>query len=152
MAQAALAIFTELGDKRTIADLQGLLAECAFKDGRREDARDLWLAALDVFTSLGDRPGTAPIMIELGSLDLDDGRFDAALEQLGAARRLAEEMKDPWTHAAALAGLARHAHVTGENTLAYDLLDQAETLARQTEDVTVIRRVEALRSQWDSAG
>jgi predicted ATPase/transcriptional regulator with XRE-family HTH domain len=147
-AQAALKIFTELGDPRTVADLHGLLAECALRDGHQENARELWRTALDEFISLGDHPGTAPILVELGLLDLYDGQLDAALDQLEDGRRLAEEMKDGWTQAAALVGMARHAHLAGNDARACELLAQAGSLARSVKDAAVIRQVEALRSQW----
>jgi hypothetical protein len=60
---------------------------------------------------------------------------------------MAEEMNDPWTQAAALLGLARYAYTTGQNAKALDLLGRAETLARQIQDVAIIRRVETLRDQ-----
>ena len=150
-AREALVIFAELGDRRTIADLRGLLAECAIKEDRRDDARELWLTALSAFTELGDRSGCAPILVELGTLDLEGGDLSAAMARFEAASAMADEMQEPWTQAIARVGLARHAYATGHHAQARTFLDVAEALARKAQDVGTLNKVRDLHRQWSEA-
>lgn len=151
-AHEALAIFRELGDGRTVADLTGLLAECALKEGRRDDARELWLTALGAFGDLSDPSGCAPIQVSLGTLDLEDGDLPAAVARLRDARDMADKLSEPWTQAIARVGLARHAHAMADHTQARRLLDEADAYARKAEDTATRATIRGLRGDWFGEG
>ena len=134
LAEAALAIFRELGDRRGEGTALGNLAILHDQTGSPERARDLYEAALSIHREAGDRQREGVALGNLASLHGDTGSPERARELNETALAIHRHVGDRWSEGIVLANLASLHLETGSPERARELYETALAILRELGD------------------
>jgi predicted ATPase/class 3 adenylate cyclase len=135
LAQEALGLFRELGDRRGIALSLNRLGVAAWRRGEYRSARVLLDEDLALFRDLGDRDRVAWSLFMHGLLDNKQGEYARAASRFEESLALFRELGNKRGIAASLKQLAGTLFVSqGSHDLIYPMLEQALSLDREVGD------------------
>ncbi|MFN8016711.1 MAG: tetratricopeptide repeat protein [Acidimicrobiales bacterium] len=123
---AALALFTELGDDLKLGHLHLNLGVSAYNEGRWDEALRSYARSADAYGRAGDVVGAASTHNNTAEILTDQGRYDEARAELEVARRGYRAAAYAWGTALTTSGLSRLAVRAGDFSTAHALLDTAE--------------------------
>ena len=128
-----LAIFTELGDQRGMADAEVILAWGLIAEGRNDDARRTARRSLRLATTTGHLGGQARAHVAL-AISFSELRPVAAIAHLRSALDLTRCLNNPRYEAGVLQLLAVAYQTTGEMQRSREVLAQALDIVRRYHD------------------
>ena len=121
----SLSIFEALGDRRSAAQTQSLLADLLSTRGQYDEAERLYRRSLLVFKALDDRRSTAVTQSRLANLLNRRGQYDEAEQLYHTGLAIIQQLGDVQNIAIFLIKLARLALARGYPSEAIPLLQQA---------------------------
>lgn len=142
----AMETFEELGDPGGLTWSRGLLAWVRFHQGRDDEALELASVVGADAHERGEVWGEAMMVVLTGAISLWSGRTEQAVETLGQAASLFDEISDSFGALQARCNLARAMAMHGDVASARRVLDDAgaEDLSSLTDDVMSFPRITAL--------
>src|SRR5262249_34927251 len=93
--QEAMRLYTEVGDLWSVALAHHNLANAARTLGDFSEARSQYEAAIQIFRDHGDRWALAQLLEDVAVLEARTGASEVALELVGAAESLRDEIGSP---------------------------------------------------------
>ena len=129
MAEEALAISIEAGDRHGIAESWQSLAVVAHSQTDYRAARECYERAIVLLRELDDRAEIGVMLCGLGQMATAEGDYDEAGVRLAESVAIARAIGD-WLLPNALTALGTVAHYQGNSELARSLLDEALTSRR----------------------
>ncbi len=125
LAEEALALFRELGDKREVARILDRLASAQVNLKRFDEARASAEESLALFEELCDREGALYPLEKLGWIEWERGHRERGVELIEESLARGREFGDSWWEAAQLGSLAEMAFDQGD-------LERANRLCRES--------------------
>ena len=133
-ADAALALFGQLGERGHEAALLGMTGALLHAKGQIAEAEERYKAALTMSRAVGALRVEGGMLCQLGSLYGQQGRFDEARALLDEDLHFARRQGDRRSEGIALGNRAIHLIWRGEHEQALDHLEQALAIARESDD------------------
>ncbi|MBK9371034.1 MAG: tetratricopeptide repeat protein [Deltaproteobacteria bacterium] len=133
-AEAARALFGQLGERGPECAMLGMTGALHHAQGRLAEAEERFKAALAMSRAVGALRVEGGMLCHLGSLYGQQGRFDEARALLDEDLHFARRQGDRRSEGVALGNRAIHLIWRGEHEQALDHLEQALAIARESDD------------------
>ena len=134
LAEAALTIFREIGDRRAEGNVLGNLASLRCQTGSPERGRELLEKALAIHREVGDRRGEGVSLGNLGILHYQAGSPEKARELLEKALAIHRNVENRGYECLVLGNLANLHYQTGHPERARELFEKALAIHRKVEN------------------
>ena len=144
LAEEALGLFRELGDKREVARMLDRLAAAQVNLKRLDAARASAEESLALLEELGDREGAPYVLEKLGWIEWESDHRERGVELIEESLAGAREVGDTWWEAAQLDSLAEMALAQGDLPRANRLGRESLTRALEIGDRVGVGRCVAL--------
>jgi serine/threonine protein kinase/tetratricopeptide (TPR) repeat protein len=130
----SMAVYHEIGDRRSTAAILNQLARLDFMQGHYDEIQTFAAEALAIFNELEDMSGASASLTVMALVPLVEGDLATARTHLTASLDLRRKIGDRYGTMSVLCDLGRVLHMQNQNDMARQTLEEALQISRQIND------------------